>query len=65
MINCVDYNSAKIQLAKQRSNSGLFFLQVSKFAPLLNSFKFFIALTKRETKVPFKKTHELPIKLKF
>ena len=65
MINCVDYNSAKIQLVKQRSNSGLFFLQVSKFAPLLNSFKFFIALTKRETKVPFKKTHELPIKLKF
>ena len=65
MINCIDYNSAKIQLVKQRSNSGLFFLQISKFAPLLNSFKFFMALTRRETKVPFKKTHELPVKLKF
>ena len=65
VINCIDYNSAKIQLVKQRSNSGLFFLQVSKFTPLLNSFKFFIALTRRETKVAFKKNHELPVKLKF
>ena len=65
VINCIDYNSAKIQLVKQRSNSGLSFLQVSKFTPLLNSFKFFIALTRRETKVAFKKNYELPVKLKF
>ncbi len=65
MINCIDYNLAKIPLIKKRSTSGLFFLQVSKFAPLLNSFKFFLALTRRETKVPFKQSHVLPIKLKF
>ena len=64
-INCIDYNSAKISLVKKRSTSGLFFLQVSKFAPLLNSFNFFLALTRRETKVPFKQNHQIPVKLKF
>ena len=65
MINCIDYNSAKIQLVKKRITSGLFFLQVSKFSPLLNSFNFFLALTRRETKVPFKQNHQIPVKLKF
>jgi hypothetical protein len=65
MINCIDYNSAKIQLVKKGSTSGLFFLQVSKFTPLLNSFNFFLALTRRETKVSFKQNHQIPIKLKF
>jgi predicted outer membrane repeat protein len=65
MISCIDYNSAKISLVKKRSTSGLFFLQVSKFAPLLNSFNFFLALTRRETKVPFKQNHKIPVKLKF
>ena len=64
-INCIDYNSAKIPIVKQRSNSGLFYLQLSKFAPLLNSFNFFLALTRRETKIPFKQIHEIPVKLRF
>ena len=63
--NCIIYNDAKIPLVKQRSNSGLFFLQASKFTPLLNSFTFFLALTRREIKVQFKQEHNIPVKLKF
>ena len=65
MINCIDYNSAKISLVKKRSSIGLFFLQVRKFDPLLNSFNFFLALTRRETKISFKQSHKIPVKLKF
>ena len=31
----------------------------------MNSFTFFLALTRRETKIPFKQIHEIPVKLRF
>ena len=64
-INCIVYNKAKIPLVKQRHNSSITFLQLNKFVPKVNSFTFFLALTRKETAIPFKSNYKIQIKLVF
>ena len=65
MIYCIVYNIVKIPLVKQRHNSGISFLQINKFIPEANNFNFFLALTRKEPKIPFKSNYKIQTKLVF
>ena len=61
---CENYNTLKLQVAKQRQNSKFSFLQLGKLSPIPNLVKFFFALTRKEKTDSFQKVHTLSIKLR-
>ena len=65
MINCINYNSAKIPIIKQRYESGISLLQLSKFIPEENNFKYFMAVTRKEQEIQFKTNYNIPVNLIF
>ena len=61
---CQNYNTLKLQVAKQRQNSKFSFLQLGKLSPIPNLVKFFLALTRKDKSDSFQETHSLSIKLR-
>ena len=65
MINCINYNLAKIPIVKQRRESGISLLQLSKFTRKENYFKYFMAITRKEPEISFKINYNFPVNLIF
>lgn len=61
---CIDYNTVKSKIVRNRKNIKVSFLQLSKFNPRLNYFSFFLALVRKAITDIFKPKYTLTVKLK-
>ena len=61
---CIDYNTVKSKIVRNRKNIKVSFLQLSKFNPRPNFFSFFLALVRKAITDIFKPKYTLTVKLK-